>query len=99
MTNYSRGRKTEYDAVADLERAGAIEAQRTAGSHGLFDVVAVFGNGYRFITCKRSKTLSALKSDCAAAREEISKLPAMPGVSREVWGWLDGKGWEIREVL
>ena len=31
------------------------------------------------------------------AREEIRQVPKVQGVSREVWIWLDGKGWVVRK--
>ena len=39
---YARGRRKEYDVLRRLRAAG-WHAQRTAGSHGLFDVVAIKG--------------------------------------------------------
>lgn len=40
MTNYERGRRKEYDVTRRL-RSGGWFAQRTAGSHGLWDITAV----------------------------------------------------------
>ena len=48
MTNYQRGRSAEYKAVKELQAAGYI-ATRSAGSHGLWDVMAVNKNGVRLM--------------------------------------------------
>lgn len=40
MTNYSRGRAFEYEVMQMFEKAGYITF-RTAGSHGIADVIAI----------------------------------------------------------
>jgi len=51
MTNYTRGRDYEYKTV-NLLRDQGYHAQRTAGSHGLFDAVAVGHGQVRLINIK-----------------------------------------------
>jgi len=52
VTRYAAGRRKEYDAVQRLRAAG-WRAQRSAGSRGLWDVVAVKpGQRVRLIQCK-----------------------------------------------
>ncbi|SHF60874.1 holliday junction resolvase [Desulfofundulus australicus DSM 11792] len=96
-TNYRRGYLAERKAVKVLEAAGYVVA-RTAGSHSPFDVVAVNTNGIRLIQVKRVKE-GGFTAVLEAAREEIRRVPKVPGVSREVWIWLDGEGWVAQEVV
>lgn len=90
---YRRGYLAERRAVAELEREGYL-ALRVAGSKGPFDVVAL-GESVRFIQVKRvkpGKEREALRE----GRREVSALPE--GVSREVWVWVDRKGF-VKEVV
>jgi Holliday junction resolvase len=95
--NYRRGYLAERKAVKVLEGAGYVLA-RTAGSHSPFDVVAVGPNGVRLIQVKRVKE-GGFTAILEAAREEIRQVPMVPGVSREVWVWLEGKGWVVQEAV
>ena len=95
--NYRRGYLAERKAAKVLEQAGYVVA-RTAGSHSPFDVVAVGPNGVRLIQVKRVKE-GGIAAALEAAREEIRQVPKVPGVSREVWVWLDGKGWVVQEAV
>lgn len=95
--NYRRGYLAERKAVKLLELAGYTVA-RTAGSHSPFDVVAVGPNGVRLIQVKRVKE-GSFTAMLETAREEIRQVPKVQGVSREVWIWLDGKGWVVQEAL
>jgi len=38
---YKKGRRKEYSVVEKLKRLGYDIAQRTAGSHGVFDVIGI----------------------------------------------------------
>jgi len=95
-TNYKRGQKTEERACQELERVGYY-ASRSAGSHGIWDVVAVGPTGIRLIQCKRTKQY--YQSDYEQAKEQLKGLPVLPGVSREIWVWRDNEGWVIQEVV
>ncbi len=95
--NYRRGYLAERKTAKLLEQAGYVVA-RTAGSHSPFDVVAVNANGVRFIQVKRVKS-GGFAAILETAREEIRQVPKVPGVSREVWVWLDGKGWVVQEAV
>ncbi|RLE85092.1 MAG: hypothetical protein DRJ41_01910 [Thermoprotei archaeon] len=56
MSNYRKGRYAEYRLMDYLRRLGAVYVTRSAGSHTLFDVVALFPNGeVWFIQVKRGK--------------------------------------------
>ncbi len=98
MTNYRRGAAAEYKCVAALEAAGYV-AQRSAGSHGPWDVCAVGANGVRLVQVKRVKAGGSWRGDYDMAAEQMRGLPALPSVSREVWVWEDRAGWIKQEVV
>ena len=94
--NYNRGVEKERLAIEQLETVGYI-AMRTAGSHGVFDVIGLSPTGIRFIQVKRGKEECDVIYDCNLAKEKMKDLPRLPNVSYEVWGWHDGKGWIVQE--
>jgi Holliday junction resolvase len=98
MTNYKRGRNTEYKAVEILEAAGYI-AFRSAGSHSPVDVVGIGPTGVRLIQLKRAKQGNSWKAEYEIAREQLQGLPKLPGVTREIWVWVDREGWVKQEVI
>ena len=54
--NYIAGRAFEYERMAHYKSLG-YEVMRTAGSHGLFDIIAISPLGsVEFIQCKRVST-------------------------------------------
>ena len=99
MTNYDRGRETEYKIMEVLNKAGYITF-RTAGSHGPFDVGGIAPNGsVRFIQSKRSKKDNSWKSDFEKAVDQLRQLPRNPNISYEVWVWVDYNGFVKKEVV
>ena len=96
MTNYKRGAQKEYD-ICDILRQAGYNAQRSAGSHGVWDVCAIGPTGIRFIQVKRSK--KEWKADYESAKHELEQMPRFANVSYEVWVWLDHKGWIKQEVV
>ena len=95
MSNYDRGRETEYKICDALREAGYI-AQRSAGSHSPWDVVALGPTGVRLIQAKRTK------KDTFTYEQELDQLrqlPDIPNVSLELWVWRDHKGFVKREVI
>lgn len=50
---YISGRSLEYKVVNWFKEMGALHANRTAGSHGPFDVVGSFSWGTAYAQCKR----------------------------------------------
>jgi hypothetical protein len=59
--NYRAGRRLEYECMRRWEEK-TYHCMRTAGSHGLFDVIAIKAERRpEFIQCKRVTTLSAAK--------------------------------------
>ena len=51
VTQYQRGVRFEYKVKKEYEERGCYVI-RSAGSHGLFDLVAVDETGVEFIQCK-----------------------------------------------
>ncbi len=98
MTNYERGVEKERKAQEQLEAVG-YEAMRTAGSHGLFDVIGYGATGVRMIQIKRAKKDNDWKHDYENAIEQLKQLPDLPSISREVWVWVDYQGWRKQEVV
>lgn len=95
--NYKRGYEIERKVMRLLAAAGYITA-RTAGSHSPFDVVAVNSTGVRLIQVKRTKR-DKFDALLDMAIEEIQQVPRLPGVSREVWIWVDGRGWVVKVTV
>ena len=84
MTNYRRGYVFEQWIVNTLKQEG-YDAQRTAGSHGKYDVIAMKVHSVRLIqakTCKKGGE-AVMKREIKAFREYRNKLPMM--ASLEVW--------------
>lgn len=54
MTNYERGRSFEYYLKKKLEEEGFLVI-RSAGSKGIFDLVAIKGDEVYLIQCKKNK--------------------------------------------
>ncbi len=97
--NYNRGRRAEYKAVNDLKDAG-YEVARSAGSHGLWDVVAVNSNGVRLIQVKSDADETDVRYDCKVAAEKMAQLARPDNVTCEVWGRVHKqKGWLLQEVV
>jgi hypothetical protein len=101
--SYRRGRKAEYCAARDLERAGYVVI-RSAGSHSPVDLVAVGPAGVRLVQVKVDSESRTLRpSELEAVREELRALPVPPaGVTRELWvGRVVRRRWEwiVQEVV
>ena len=92
--NYSRGRRAEYRAMKMLRHQGYI-AMRAAGSHGMFDVVALYSGWCsrpehqelplaRFIQIKQGRGMSSRERP----RMELQLVP--PLCSKELWTFWPG---------
>jgi Holliday junction resolvase len=100
--NYKRGRELEYRIKKELTDAGFFGATRSAGSHGVFDVVAVAPLSYvLFVQAKRTKERlnpeTAYKEDLEKCRELAKVLPREAQL--ELWVWTDHKGWTDKLVI
>lgn len=102
MTRYTSGRKAEYEVMDNLGEKGWITG-RTAGSHGVMDVIAFKDGEIRVIQCKaiRYKTKKK-KVRWHKFNEDIKKLRTIRAgaslVMRELWVKVKNKGWEVRVV-
>lgn len=84
--NYNRGRANEYKAMRILEKAG-YNVFRSAGSHGVFDIIAYNSNGLRLIQCKTNDHVTPMDRE---AIEQVVNIP--PNTSKELWTFYYGKG-------
>ncbi len=91
-TPYARGRATEYAACNVLARMG-FSAQRTAGSHSPFDIVATSVHGVWLIQVKAVRDEKHIPAAQRHAREAWQgfTFPQIPHVYREVWVRCKGK--------
>lgn len=100
--SYARGRRAEYRAVRDLERAGYLVV-RSSGSHSPVDLVAVSPAGVRLIQVKSDSDGRTMRpSELEAVRDELRALPRPHGVVYEIWlGRVVGRRWQwiLREVV
>lgn len=73
--NYQAGRRLEYACIAYWKARG-YHAVRTAGSHGLFDVVAFREDRKpEFIQCKRVRSAATAKRLLDKFRDETLPSP------------------------
>jgi len=85
-TNYQRGRAIEYQAIHMLKEQG-YAAQRTAGSHGPFDIIAWNADSIRLIQIKGTRGPTAITTALTKARNtwRDTPIPRAPAISLEVW--------------
>lgn len=86
-TNYARGAARER-AIMALHRERGYTAIRSAGSHGLFDVVAFCDLHWKLIQAKSTVT------EANAAMRGLVGFAAPPHTDIEVWLKLP-RGWRI----
>jgi Holliday junction resolvase len=82
MNAKAKGNRQEHRAMRILEAAG-YACTRAAASLGVFDIVAVSGQGVRLIQVKSNRP------PCPAERETIALFQAPPGASKEIWIFRD----------
>jgi hypothetical protein len=100
-SNYLRGRRVEYRAVAELEARGYL-AQRAASSKGNYDVYAISPDHVLLVSCKLVKDEKAARRILGSERKKLmglsDRLPK-ESVRQALWIWatsLPGKprgGW------
>ena len=79
MSHYAKGRRGEYKVQRILEAAG-YDTVRSAGSKGMWDVIAWNRLGARFIQVKAG--------DCSPSRLEREAIDAAvvpDGATKEIW--------------
>jgi hypothetical protein len=71
-SNYLAGRRFEYERKKYYERVLKCEVMRTAGSHGLFDLIVISPDGdVSFLQLKRTE-------DKATAKRMLNAFKARP---------------------
>ena len=81
MGNYTRGRAREYRVKKKLFGEGALWVVRSYGSHGLFDLTAVFPDHVRLIQVKKDYIHPKERK----ALEEFAGRVEAENISVEVW--------------
>lgn len=104
--NYKRGYDTERKCMDELTKNGFV-CFRTAGSHGVFDVIALKGDCGRLIQLKRTKSIYRTRDKSAEKKindfkEHMSCTCLLATYlnyfTTEVWIWVDRKGW-IKRII
>ena len=81
MSNYTRGRAREYRIRKKLLKEGALWVVRSYGSHGLFDLTAVFPDCVRLIQVKKRYIHPRERRVLAEFAEKVKA----GNISVEVW--------------
>ena len=92
MTNYEKGANAEREAKSLLEMLG-YQVMRSAGSHGIWDIVACHPTHVRLIQVKVEGAMTP------AEHESIELYIEPPFCSKEVWTRLAGKKAEERWIV
>lgn len=89
---YKLGVRMEYKACEELRKRG-YEAQRTAGSHSPFDIVAWDENVVMLIQVKRVGGATGIPQALNEARDawEDHRMPTIRDVIPEVWVRHEGR--------
>ena len=91
--HYRKGVRAEYRTMAVLEKAGYYP-RRTAGSHGVYDVVAISPTSVRIINVKTGGAKAS-----PLERESLRQMKVPSKVSKELWRWPDRSREPLIEVL
>ena len=73
---YTKGIYYERRTIALCLSMGAVDARRTAGSHGAYDVIAIFPDHVKLIQ---------VKSGRARDDGKLARLEVPPGIVKEMW--------------
>ena len=100
MTTVRRGHDIERKCVRELTERG-YEAIRSAGSKKTWDVIAVGPYDMKLIQCKRTKRTvqSAIASKAVVKQMRDAVAPKSSIVHKELWTWVDRKGWTVTIVV
>ena len=100
MANTSRqGHDRERQCVKELTERGYM-AIRSAGSKKMWDVLAVGPNDIKLIQCKKmNKNIQS----CIAPKAVIEEMRNSPApnsgvVTKELWTWVNRRGWVVTIV-
>jgi len=100
VANTSRqGHSRERQCVRELTEVGYV-AIRSAGSKKVWDVIAIGPDDIKLIQCK--KTNKNIQSSIApkAVIQEMRNAPAPNSgiVTKELWTWVNRRGWVVTIV-
>ena len=93
IPNKDRGSRYERIAKKELERQGYMVV-RSGSSLGVFDLWAYNQNELKLIQCKATKSNVKFND----VREELKKIKVPAFCSKELWIWIDRKGWK-KEII
>jgi Holliday junction resolvase len=86
--HYQKGRRAEYKARAILE-TDDYHVFRMAGSHTIFDIIALSKHGKPGEPIVRCIQVKAGRKPSVAEREEIEAAIVPPLASKEIWRFID----------
>ncbi len=86
VNKYAKGRRIEYRAMEELTEAGYYPI-RSAGSKGIFDVIGISSTDFVLIQLKSNRKASPNEV------EKIKKFPVPQNCKKQIWVWVDRKGW------
>ncbi len=99
MTNTRRGHDTERKCAQELKELG-YDVIRSAASKSVWDIIAIGADDIRLIQCKRTKKHVRSAAAPKSVLAEMREAPAPNGcVSKQLWTWVDRKGWVVTTVV
>ena len=100
MTNTRRGHDTERKCAQELKALG-YDVIRSAASKSIWDIIAVGPHDIRLIQCKRTKKniRSAIMPGSVMLEMHEAVAPRSKVVRKELWTWVDRKGWTVTVVI
>lgn len=97
MANLRRGAEAERECVLELKRRG-YNAFRSAASKGPFDVIGISESEVLLIQVKRTKAQGRRNQSKACADLRTVPVPQHAIIRRQMWCWVDRKGWFVVDV-
>jgi len=99
MTNTRRGHDTERKCAQELKALG-YDVVRSAASKSIWDIIAIGPHDIRLIQCKRTKRTNHSAAAPKSVLKEMRSAPApSDGVSKQLWTWVDRKGWVVTTLI
>ena len=84
-SNYVRGRAKEYQTIYTLKKQGALWAQRSYGSHGIFDVFALFPDKSVYIQVKSGKKKAVISEEELKTLKDFAHKIKASNIHIEIW--------------
>jgi len=100
VNNTRRGHDTERKCAQALKKLG-YDVVRSAASKSMWDLIAIGNYDIRLIQCKRTKqTIKSAAAPKSVLKEmKQAKSPVTGPIRKELWTWVDSKGWTITTVI